>query len=66
MRKNENNKNVKKPRFYDDALLRNMKNYYDIEDNAELLKYIKLHGLHHNDHFDTEEKDTNKLKKIST
>ena len=30
---------------YDDATLERMKRYYKVDDNDELLKYIKTHGM---------------------
>lgn len=30
---------------YDDATLERMKRYYKVDDNDELLKYIKKHGM---------------------
>lgn len=44
--------NNKKPNFYDDDTLSNMRNYYNIEDHTELLKFIKKNGLVNNDELD--------------
>lgn len=45
------NKNSK-IKIYDDATLENMKKYYGIEDHTDLLKFIKLNGINHPDHYD--------------
>ncbi|HKU48564.1 MAG TPA: hypothetical protein VJP79_01315 [Nitrososphaera sp.] len=31
--------------IYDDATIERMKRYYKVEDNDELLKFIKTHGI---------------------
>lgn len=36
---------VKKYAPYDDETLEKMKRYYKIDDNEELLRFIKTHGL---------------------
>lgn len=36
---------VKKHVHYDDETLEKMKRYYKIDDNEELLRFIKTHGL---------------------
>lgn len=36
---------VKKYPHYDDETLEKMKRYYKIDDNEELLRFIKTHGL---------------------
>lgn len=36
---------VKKYAHYDDETLEKMKRYYKIDDNDELLRFIKTHGL---------------------
>jgi hypothetical protein len=36
---------VKNNVHYDDETLENMKRYYKIDDNEELLRFIKTHGL---------------------
>ena len=36
---------VKKNLHYDDETLEKMKRYYKIDDNEELLRFIKTHGL---------------------
>ena len=38
--------------FYDDDNLESMKKYYGIDDHRDLLKYIRLNGLEHHDHYD--------------
>jgi len=43
-----------KPGFYDDETLSNMRNYYNIEDNTDLLKFIKSNDLQNNDDLDTD------------
>ena len=45
------NKNSK-IKIYDDDTLENMKKYYGIEDHTDLLKFIKLNGINHTDHYD--------------
>ena len=45
MIKGEKEKKVLKPRIYDDETLEKMKRYYKIDDNEELLRFIKTHGL---------------------
>jgi hypothetical protein len=53
MRENEILKNrLKKSRIYDDETLENMKKYYGIDDHKGLLKYIRLNGLEHHEHYD--------------
>ena len=44
--------NFKKARIYDDETLENMKKYYGIDDHRGLLKYIRLNGLEHHEHYD--------------
>jgi hypothetical protein len=44
--------NLKKARIYDDETLENMKKYYGIDDHRGLLKYIRLNGLEHHEHYD--------------
>jgi hypothetical protein len=44
--------NLKKARNYDDETLENMKKYYGIDDHRGLLKYIRLNGLEHHEHYD--------------
>ena len=44
--------NVPKRRFYDDETLENMKKYYGIDDHSGLIKYIRLNGLEHHEHYD--------------
>lgn len=46
-----------KPGFYDDDTLTKMRNYYNIEDHTDLLKFIKSNGLHNNDDLDTDHSD---------
>ena len=46
------NDNLKKARIYDDETLENMKKYYGSDDHRGLLKYIRLHGLEHHEHYD--------------
>ena len=36
---------VKRNVHYDDETLEKMKRYYEIDDNEELLRFIKTHGL---------------------
>lgn len=36
---------MKKHVHYDDETLEKMKRYYKIDDNEELLRFIKTHGL---------------------
>ena len=36
---------VKRPVHYDDETLEKMKRYYKIDDNEELVRFIKTHGL---------------------
>ncbi|MDR4510094.1 MAG: hypothetical protein MRJ93_00115 [Nitrososphaeraceae archaeon] len=43
--------------FYDDDTLSKMRNYYNIEDHTDLLKFIKNNGLHNNDDLDTDHRD---------
>ena len=43
---------LKKARTYDDETLENMKKYYGIDDHRGLLKYIRLNGLEHHEHYD--------------
>ena len=45
------NKNSK-IKIYDDDTLENMKKYYGIEDHTDLLKFIKINGINHHDHYD--------------
>ncbi|MGH9980817.1 MAG: hypothetical protein ACRD6U_04590 [Nitrososphaeraceae archaeon] len=45
------NKNSKM-KIYDDDTLENMKKYYGIEDHTDLLKFIKINGINHHDHYD--------------
>ena len=44
------NKNSK-IKIYDDDTLENMKKYYGIEDHTDLLKFIKINGINHYDHY---------------
>ena len=44
--------NLKKARTYDDETLENMKKYYGIDDHRGLIKYIRLNGLEHHEHYD--------------
>ena len=50
MRENEIIKDnfLKQARIYDDETLENLKNYYNIDDHTDLLKFIKLNGLTNN------------------
>lgn len=48
----EKNKS-KQPNFYDDDTLSKMRNYYNIEDDVDLLKFIKKNGLFNNDDLDS-------------
>ena len=43
---------VPKRRFYDDSTLESMKKYYGIDDKRDLMKYIRLNGLEHHEHYD--------------
>ena len=43
---------LKKARTYDDETLENMKKYYGIDDHSGLIKYIRLNGLEHHEHYD--------------
>jgi hypothetical protein len=52
MRENETKIKVQKRRFYDDDTLEKMKKYYGIDDHRNLIKYIRLNGLEHHDHYD--------------
>lgn len=52
MRENEIQIKVEKKRFYDDDTLEKMKKYYGIDDHRDLLKYIRLNGLEHHEHYD--------------
>jgi hypothetical protein len=52
MRENETKIKVQKRRFYDDDTLEKMKKYYGINDHNNLIKYIRLNGLEHHDHYD--------------
>lgn len=52
MRENEINIKVQQRRFYDDDTLENMKKYYGIDDHKGLIKYIRLNGLEHHEHYD--------------
>ena len=45
------NKNSK-IKIYDDDTLEHMKKYYGIEDHTDLLKFIKINGINHQDHYD--------------
>ena len=51
MRENEIKIKVQK-RFYDDDTLESMKKYYGIDDHRDLIKYIRLNGLEHHEHYD--------------
>lgn len=53
----EMKKNINKPSFYDDDTLSKMRDYYNIEDHTDLLKYIKRNGLHNNDDMDNNHRD---------
>ncbi len=54
MKEEKLNKNIKKPNFYDDDTLSKMRNYYNIEDHTDLLKFIKKNGLvNNNDDLDS-------------
>jgi len=53
MKEEKLNKNIKKPNFYDDDTLSKMRNYYNIEDHTDLLKFIKKNGLVNNDDLDS-------------
>ncbi|HEX7258761.1 MAG TPA: hypothetical protein VF242_11955 [Nitrososphaeraceae archaeon] len=44
--------NLKKAGNYDDETLENMKKYYNINDHRGLIKYIRLNGLEHYEHYD--------------
>ena len=57
-------KKNKRPGIYDDDTLSKMRNYYNIEDHTDLLKFIKSNGLHNNDDLDTDYSDKNKKKRI--
>lgn len=46
--KEELKKKINKLGFYDDDTLSQMRNYFNIEDNTVLLKFIKSNGLHNN------------------
>ena len=61
---NEGKKNIIKRGFYDDDTLSNMRNYYNIEDHTELLKFIKRNGLHNNDELDNNYKNEKNNKGI--
>jgi hypothetical protein len=52
MRENEIKIKVQKRRFYDDDILEKMKKYYGIDDHRNLIKYIRLNGLEHHEHYD--------------
>lgn len=52
MIENEIKIKVPKRRFYDDDTLESMKKYYGIDDKRDLMKYIRLNGLEHHEHYD--------------
>jgi|GEM_PF-557033 len=53
MRENEIKIKGPKRRFYDDDTLESMKKkYYGIDDHRDLIKYIRLNGLEHHEHYD--------------
>ena len=54
----------KRPGFYDDDTLSKMRNYYNIEDHTDLLKFIRSNGLNNNDDLDPEYSSKNKKKRI--
>lgn len=53
MKEEKLKKNIKNPNFYDDDTLSKMRNYYNIEDHTDLLKFIKKNGLVNNDDLDS-------------
>ena len=55
MKKGEREEKISKPRIYDDETLEKMKKYYNIDDHADLLKFIRSHGLHEDRHYDNNE-----------
>ncbi|MFB5600571.1 MAG: hypothetical protein ACE5SW_10125 [Nitrososphaeraceae archaeon] len=57
-------KNINKPSFYDDDTLSKMRNYYNIEDHTDLLKFIKRNGLHNNDDIDNSYREEKNNKRI--
>lgn len=52
MRESEKEKRIQKPRIYDDETLEKMKKYYNIDDSTELIRFIRSHGLHNEEHYD--------------
>jgi hypothetical protein len=55
MEKRRIGKKSSEPRIYDDETIEKMKKYYNIEDPADLLKFIRSHGLHEERHYDSNE-----------